>query len=507
MSVFKRSSGILLHIASLPGRYGIGDFGNAHEFMGFLQAAAQKFWQVLPLAPTGYGNSPYSAYSAFACNHYLLSPDLLVQRGLLTEKDFPTLPEFPEDRIDYGQAISYKMEILRKAFLRFAAGTNEAEQTAFNEFCTQQAHWIDDYALFMALKESLEGRPWNEWPEDIRLRSEESLAHYREALRETILFHTFLQFECSRQWADVRAVARQVGIAIIGDIPIFLAYDSADVWAHRDLFKLNTQGAPIVVTGVPPDYFSQTGQLWGNPHYNWQAMRISGFAWWKERFRRMAELYDSVRLDHFRGFEASYEIRAGAKDASKGRWAKVPGRQLFSVLVKEFPDLPVIAEDLGLITKEVVELRKHFAFPGMKVLQFGYESSNATSEFLPHNFGTDSVVYTGTHDNDTTLGWYRAAGDSAKQNLADYLGVNDEAGVCPALIKAAEASTAVIALIPIQDILQLGTEARMNFPGRPDGNWEFRMKSHTLTKEHADMLAGLVKLYNRWPSDESSIGQ
>lgn len=494
----ERASGILLHITSLPSRYGVGDFGGeARAFIDALSEAGQKLWQVLPLAPTGYGNSPYSSYSAFAISHLLISPELLCARGYVDKKELDGAPEFPADRVDYEAVYTYKNKLFTAAYRRFIERADAAERAAFGAFCESERHWLDDYTLFMALKKNFKGIPWNEWEEPIRLRHPHAVAHYRHSLTGEIHLQQYLQFECNRQWSDLKKYAAERRVKIIGDIPIFLAYDSADVWANRDMFRLRSDGSPEVVTGVPPDYFSEKGQLWGNPHYNWKAMAARDFDWWKLRFARMFALYDLVRIDHFRGFEASFEIKAGAEDATKGRWKKVPGKQLFASLVKHFGALPVLAEDLGMITEEVHELRRHFRFPGMRVLQFGYGSGETNNYFLPHNFTPDSIVYTGTHDNDTTAGWYTSLPNDKKHFLHQYLQTTGAENICRALVREALASTAVLAVVPVQDILALGTESRMNLPGRADGNWEYRLASGAITPEHIAQLRLWAYLYHR----------
>lgn len=493
----QRASGILLHISSLPSRYGIGDMGNeAYTFVEFLAAAGQKLWQVLPLSPTGYGNSPYSAYSAFACNPLFISLDHMVQRGLLTAADIADVPAFPHDTVDYDRVQQWKAQCYYRAFCTWnnAQGANAPE---YLSFCSEQHYWLSDYALFMALKEHFDGKPWHEWERAIALRNADAVAHYAHTLAERVEYQKFLQFQCNTQWQWLKAYANIYGVSIVGDIPIFLAYDSADVWANRSLFRLTTNGKPTVVTGVPPDYFSKTGQRWGNPHYNWSAMNNNNFAWWKGRFTRVFALYDIVRIDHFRGFAASYEIRATAPDATRGQWRKVPGKQLFTALHNHFGTLPVLAEDLGFITDDVHALRRFCGFPGMRVLQFGYESGEVNNGFLPHNFERDSVVYTGTHDNDTTVGWYRTLPAHAAEFLHSYLGTTTETEICSALVQQALASVAVLAIIPVQDILALGPEARMNRPGEPKGNWAFRLRSDALTPQVAQQLRTWTHLYNR----------
>lgn len=494
----KRSSGILLHITSLPSRYGIGDFGDAaHEFVAFLARAGQTLWQVLPLAPTGYGNSPYSAYSAFAINPLLLSPDALCRKGYLLSSDLASIPAPSAERVDYDAAYTTKSTLFSKAYRRFCTHANAAEHNAFAAFCSAEQHWLGDFALFMALKQHFDGTPWNEWDEPIRLRTPEALQHYGILLADAIQQQKYLQFECDRQWAALKSYAATHNIRIVGDIPIFLAYDSADVWANRHLFRLRKDGTPVVVTGVPPDYFSEKGQLWGNPHYNWKIIARDDFAWWKQRFTRMFALYDLVRIDHFRGFEASYAIKAGAPDATKGQWKKVPGKQLFTSLIRHFGSLPVLAEDLGMITEEVHALRRHFRFPGMRVLHFGYGSGEPDNYFMPHNFAPDSIVYTGTHDNDTTVGWYTTLTEKQQQFVHEYLRAVGPEAVCRALVREALASVAVLSIVPMQDVLALDTASRMNMPGRPDNNWEYQLAPGAATQEHAAWLQFLVRLYNR----------
>lgn len=488
---------MLLHIASLPSCYGIGDMGSeAYAFADFLASAGQKLWQVLPLSPVGYGNSPYSAYSAFACNPLFISIEELVRQGLLTNEDATDIPVFSSDSIEYDRVQQWKSERYYRAFRTWITAGGTELQT-YRRFCSEQHYWLGDYALFMALKGHFGGKPWHEWETDIALRNSDAVIRYTHSLAEQVEYHRFLQFQCNTQWQHLKNYANAQGISIIGDIPIFLAYDSADVWANRPLFRLQDDGSPTVVTGVPPDYFSKTGQRWGNPHYNWQAMQSNNFAWWKGRFARVFALYDIVRIDHFRGFAASYEIKATAPDATQGRWRKVPGKQLFSALQKHFGLLPVLAEDLGLITDDVHALRRACGFPGMRVLQFGYGSGEVENSFLPHNFDHDSVVYTGTHDNDTTVGWYRTLPNHAAKFLHSYIDKTDEKKMCLALVREALASVAVFAIIPVQDILGLDSKARMNTPGKPDGNWQFRLGSTALTPQVAEQLRTWVHLYNR----------
>lgn len=498
-TLFTRSSGVLLHITSLPGGYGIGDVGKeAYEFIDFLHAAGQRLWQVLPLTPTGYGNSPYYSYSAMANNHLLISPDALVQRGYLAATDIQHLPPFSGERVDYSTAIPAKMALLHKAFQSFSQQSNADDEKKFRDFCSTHQDWLDDYALFVALKTAkYNGKPWSAWDEGDRLRKKSALTEAKRQYRTTIEFHKFLQYEFQIQWQSLKNYAESKAVAIIGDIPIFIAYDSADVWSHPSLFRLDKNRLPRVVSGVPPDYFSETGQLWGNPHYNWDEMQKSNFAWWGNRFERCFELYHIVRVDHFRGFEAFWEIPASEKTAIKGRWVKAPGFELFSAMQERFGALPIIAEDLGVITPEVTTLRKEFLMPGMKILQFGYESCNPTDAFLPHNFEPDCVVYTGTHDNDTTLGWFRHISEQTRQNVIEYLRPHNEEDAVWEMIRMGMFSTALFSITPMQDILTLDGEARMNFPGKADGNWEYRLQSHQIREHQIERLAMLTRLANR----------
>jgi 4-alpha-glucanotransferase len=498
--LFTRSAGVLMHISSLPSRYGIGDLGtSAYQFVDFLYAANQRIWQVLPLTPTGYGNSPYYSYSAMACNHLLISPDVLQKRGYLTEQDVAGVPDFPNDTVDFGAVIPAKMELLQRAFAHFQSGASVADRKAFEVFCETNKSWLENYVLFTALKTAkYGGQPWSAWEKDDRFCTPAAMQIAREKYKDTIELHTYLQYEFAVQWQELRHYATSKGVALVGDIPIFVAYDSADVWSNKGAFRLDKDGNPTVVAGVPPDYFSATGQLWGNPHYNWAVMEKDGFAWWEARFEKCFELYDIVRIDHFRAFEDFWEIPAGEKTAVKGKWVKAPGEKLFTAMQKRFGDaFSVIAEDLGEITPAVTELRKKFHLPGMKILQFGYETCNPSDAFMPHNFETDSVAYTGTHDNDTTLGWYRAASDAVKHNVHEYLYASSEEEVVWEMIRAATLSTALFAIIPMQDILTLGTEARMNLPGRAEGNWGYRLLPDQVQSAYVERLARYARLGNR----------
>ena len=401
---FPRACGVLLHPTSLPGRYGVGDLGGeAYRFVDFLAAAGQSLWQVLPLGPTGYGNSPYQCFSAFAGNTLLVSPDLLVEQGLLAPEEVSAVPSFPDERVEYGQAIEFKEAILRKTFENFERANPAGVRGEFEKFKESSAAWLDDYALYRSLKRERNEVAWTDWEEPLVRRDPAALDSARERLAVEIEHVKFKQFLFFDQWTRLREYCHGKEINIVGDIPIFVAHDSADVWAHPDLFKLDERGRPRFVAGVPPDYFSRTGQLWGNPIYDWDRMRADGFKWWIERARSMLSLVDIIRIDHFRGFAAYWEIPGGDRTAERGQWVFAPGRELFQAIKSELGTLPIIAEDLGFITPDVIELRDEFGFPGMRIIQFGF-SSDATNKDLPHNYVRNTVVYTGTHDNDTAVG-------------------------------------------------------------------------------------------------------
>lgn len=496
---FERSGGILLHPSSLPGPYGIGDLGpQAYRFIDWLVSTKCHLWQVLPLGPTGYGDSPYQCFSAFAGNPYLISFEVLLADGLLTQDDFMEMPEFDASRVDYGTLIPWKLDLLQKAFSRYLSEP-ENLRAEFDAFRTDNASWLDDYALFMALKEANGGGAWSGWDESLRRRDASTLEKARQEHAKSILRYSFYQFLFFRQWNKVRAYANERGIRIIGDIPIFIAYDSADAWAHPDLFFLGEDSLPTVVAGVPPDYFSATGQLWGNPLYRWEVHKNSGYAWWLERFRSVLKFVDVVRLDHFRGFAGYYEIPFGAPTAETGQWVTGPGKDFFGTVSRELSEskdstLPIIAEDLGVITPDVVELREHFHLPGMKILQFGF--SGPDNPFLPHNYVTNCVAYTGTHDNDTALGWFHSAPEVERKFALRYLR-SDGSEFAWDLIRSVWSSVAVYAVTPMQDALSLGTEARMNYPSRLGGNWEWRMSEADLGGELASRLRELNELYLR----------
>ncbi len=493
---FPRSSGILLHPTSLPGPWGIGDLGPAAlRFVDLLQEAGQGIWQVLPLGPTGYGDSPYQCFSAFAGNPLLISPELLLESGHLRPADVTDAPAFPDTYVDYGPVIQFKSSLLTTAFHHWVSRRTPQELARFETFCQQQSAWLDDYALFMALKDAHQGAVWTTWESDIAHRTPAAMAQWRQTLAVEVDRFKYLQYLFFEQWAALHRYAAERGVRIVGDIPIFVAHDSADVWSHPELFALDERGDPLVVAGVPPDYFSATGQLWGNPHYNWKRIAQTGYAWWIERFRSTLELVDIVRIDHFRGFEAYWEVPASEKTAVIGRWVKGPGADLFTAVERALGKLPIIAEDLGLITPPVVELRDRFDLPGMRILQFGFASDGKDS-FLPHNYVHNCVVYTGTHDNDTALGWFKSAPEKERQAALAYVGT-DGSDFSWDLIRWLLASVADTAVVPLQDVLSLGTEARMNYPSRLGGNWSWRFEDKALTPEIRARLRQMVVSYGR----------
>ncbi len=495
---FQRSSGILLHPTSLPSRFGIGDLGkSAYEFIDFLEASGQRLWQVLPLGPTGYGNSPYMCYSAIAGNHFLISPEILVEQDLLIESEFQDLPNFSTDTVDFDQVISYKVKIFKLAFDRF----KQIQNSEFDQFCTTQASWLEDYALFMAILEAHHGKPWTTWNAAIAQRQPHAIAEQQDLLSDQVLFHKFLQFQFFEQWSKLKEYANQKAIVIIGDIPIYVAHNSADVWSHPETFELDPETfEPALMAGVPPDYFSTTGQLWGNPVYNWQQLEKTNFGWWIGRFQFMLQYVDIIRIDHFRGFEAFWQVPAGETTAVNGTWQKALGLEMFQTLQDTLGNLPILAEDLGVITPEVEELRDRFEFPGMRVLLFAFGGDSGNG-FLPHNYVKNSLVYTGTHDNDTALGWWLQASNHEQELLARYIGAPDPSAIAEInwqLIRLASSSVSDLAVFPLQDIFGLDNSARMNLPGTSQGNWGWRYAdSGLLTKQLSDRLYDLTKLYSR----------
>jgi 4-alpha-glucanotransferase len=493
---FARCSGVLLHPTSLPGRFGIGDLGpEAVAFVDFLAAARQSLWQVLPLGPTGFGDSPYQCLSSCAGNPMLVSPEKLVSDGLLPAEALDKAPAFPGGPVDYGAVIDWKGRLLERSLEHFQKTASPAWRHRFEVFCDDCAPWLDDYSLFKALKDSHGGRVWTSWEPELAGRKKEALAAWGKKLEKQVLAQKYYQFLFWTQWRELKAYANGRGLKVIGDVPIFVAHDSADVWANPGLFLLDSKGEPTVVAGVPPDYFSATGQRWGNPLYRWDEMAKQKYRWWVQRFAAALGMYDLLRIDHFRGFEACWEVPASEKTAANGRWAKVPGAELFEALRSRLGELPVIAEDLGVITPEVTALRERFGFPGMKILQYAF-GWDPNSDFLPQNFTRNCVVYTGTHDNDTTRGWYAAAKDY-EQDYARKMLDRDGKNITWNLIHAAMTSVASMAIFPMQDLLDLGSEARMNTPGVASGNWRWRMREGTLAPALARKLGELTFITGR----------
>jgi len=498
---FERASGIILHPTSLPSPYGIGDLGEqAYQWIDFLSRCGCQIWQILPLDPTGYGDSPYQCFSAFAGNPYLISPDTLLSQDLLEPNDLDNLPPFSMERVDFGTLIPWKLGLLDRAYARFHALQPAELKQEYTQFIGEQSAWLDDFALFMALKEYYGGSPWTTWEVKLRDRQPQALHEARQDHSEAIQKQAFRQFIFFQQWNALHNYARDNQVQIIGDIPIFVAHDSADVWSHPELFHLDKTGKPDFVAGVPPDYFSPTGQLWGNPLYCWEVHKASGYQWWIERFRSVLSKVDIVRLDHFRGFAGYWEIPGDAKTAEKGRWVPGPGADFLFAMKHALGELPIIAEDLGVITPDVVALRDSFNLPGMKILQFSFAGS-PTDPFLPHNFTQNCVVYTGTQDNDTVRGWYERVEEEERKFYRRYLH-RDGSDVSWDLIRACWASIAVLAIAPMQDFLCLGNEARMNYPGNPSGNWTWRMLPGAAGQEIETGIKELNYLYSRLPAEE-----
>jgi len=504
---FPRSSGILLHPISLPGEYGVGDLGDeAVRFVEFLAASGQKLWQVLPLGPTGYGDSPYQGLSVFAGNTLLISPQRLIDAGLLTNEDVKGHSVFTVERIDYSRVKEFKGQLLRKAYDNFLRARETSEFETFRQFCEREAVWLDDWSLYRALKDANDQKAWYQWDSELVSRGPSALDRARGVLSDEITAHKFYQYLFFSQWAAIKTLCHQHGISIVGDVPIFLAHDSVDVWSNPHLFKLDNERRPTVIAGVPPDYFSRTGQLWGNPIYDWERMRQDGFAWWISRIKAMFEMFDVVRLDHFRGFAAAWEVPAGNKTAEHGEWVNAPGRDLFATLRHVLGDLPIIAEDLGMITPDVEALRNDFGFAGMRILQFAF-GGDAQNPHLPHKFVNNAVVYTGTHDNDTTRGWFASLKVRKVTEENAYLGqtrkycleyLNSKGReIHWDMIRAAEASVANTAIIPLQDILGLGSEGRMNLPATESGNWNWRFREGLLTDKLSSRLRDVCEIYGR----------
>ncbi len=501
----RRASGILLHPTSLPGRFGIGDLGpEAHAFVDFLAETGQTWWQMLPLGPTGYGASPYQSPSSFAGNPLLISPDGLVEQGWLDAREIADVPHLPEDHADFDAVAKLKLPLLRRAFQGFQeAGADPA----FEEFCAANRGWLDDYVFFQALRDAHDGRPWFEWETELLNRNPTACARSRKLLFDGIRFHEFVQYAFETQWQALRAACRAKNVMLIGDLPIFVAHDSADVWAHPELYYLDEHGRPLFMAGVPPDYFSETGQLWGNPIYRWEVHTRDGYGWWLSRLRALLSRVELIRIDHFRGFAAYWEIPAGSETAATGRWVPAPGHDFFRTIRRELGLVPLIAEDLGVITPDVEELRDEFNLPGMRIIQFGFDADPASEKHLPHRYVPNCLAYTGTHDNDTTYGWFHSTSVTTTQPRAEVAAARafalryahataDE--IHWSLIRMVFASVADTTIIPMQDILGLDSPARMNFPGKAEGNWRWRFRKDQLDGTVRDRLADLTALYSRW---------
>ena len=492
--MFERSSGILMHITSLPSPYGIGTLGKeAYRFVDFLVEAGQKYWQVLPLGPTGYGDSPYQSFSAFAGNPYLIDLDLLCKEGLLEVNDYKNINFGSNcEEVDFEKIAENKMPILKIAFKNL----KDKYKDELQQFREENNEWIEDYALYMALKVKNNLKSWQLWDKDIKLRKKDALNKARKELKDDIDYNIFLQFMFYKQWNNLKEYANKNGIKIIGDIPIYVAEDSADTWSNSELFLLDEYKRPIVVSGCPPDGFSKTGQRWGNPIYNWKYLQETNYSWWVKRIKANSKLYDVTRIDHFRGFESYWQVPYGEKTAINGEWVKGPAMKLFNVIKKELGDVDIIAEDLGYLTDEVRKFREDSGYPGMKVLEFAFDAREE-SDYLPHNYDRDCVVYTGTHDNDTVNGWFENANKSDVDFAIRYLKLTKEEGYNWGFIRGALSSVAYLAIAQLQDYLGLGTEARMNIPSTLGGNWKWRAKRQDINEDLSKKICEITKLYGR----------
>ena len=496
--MFERSSGILFHPTSLPGKYGIGTLGKeAYAFIDFLKKSKQKLWQIFPLGPTGYGDSPYQSFSSFAGNPYLIDFDLLIEAHLLSEEDLRDIFFGDnEEYIDYGAIYNQKYPLLRKAYENFKSSDNNEMKDSLENFKRENSSWLNDYSLYISLKNHFNGLPWNEWPQDIKNRENAAMEHYKNELADNIEYHNFIQFLFFKQWGDVKRYANENGIKIIGDIPIFVAADSSDAWANPEIFLFDKERKPVKVAGVPPDYFSATGQLWGNPLYNWEKLKETNYSWWVERVRANLSTCDIIRIDHFRGFEAYWAVPYGDETAVNGQWEPGPGIDLFNAIKSQLGELPIIAEDLGLMTQGVIDLREATGFPGMKILGFAFDSGEE-NDYLPHTYTKNCVVYTGTHDNDTLVGWFQKAKEEDREFARNYLNSRADEEIHWDAIRGAWSSVACMAISPVQDFLGLGSEARINTPGVASGNWQWRLKQGVLNNELAERIAKLTKIYSR----------
>lgn len=487
-----RGSGILMHITSLPSPYGVGTMGKeAYAFVDFLQSAGQTHWQILPLTPTGYGDSPYQSCSTYAGNHYLIDLDLLLAEGLLEPSDLEGI-DWGEDPacVDFGKLYQHRLQVLRKAYGRFTGGQE------FDEFCSSNSMWLSDFALFMALKEQTGGKAWFQWEAPLKYRDGNAMWEARQELKDQIRFYSFVQFLFFRQWTALRQYANARRIRIIGDVPIYVPMDSADVWSNPELFQLDENLDPTAVAGCPPDAFSEDGQLWGNPLYRWDAMAKDGYDWWIRRLDAAGRLYDVVRMDHFRGFEAYWSVPYGDSTAKNGKWVKGPDMDFICTVKKQLPQLELIAEDLGFLTQEVLDLRDQSGFPGMKVLEFAFDSREP-SEYLPHMYISNTVCYTGTHDNMTLRQWFETATPEVLAYAEEYMCLREDEGLVWGVIRTAFASVSDLCVIQMQDYLNLGSEARMNFPGTTNANWVWRMMPGSITPELAARIRGFAQLYGR----------
>lgn len=488
-----RESGILMHVSSLPGPNGVGSMGKqAFEFIDFLYEAGQRYWQILPLTPTGYGDSPYQSCSAFAGNYYLIDLQLLVEDGLLQAEEVKQIAWCnSEEKVDFGMLYQNRLKVLRLAYHRFA-GSEE-----FTDFCRKNSNWLPDFTLYMALKAKIDGKPWYYWEDGLKFRDSDAIWKARQELRDEIRFYGFIQYLFNKQWTQLRNYAHEKNVDIIGDVPIYVPYDSVEVWCSPELFQLDDTLTPEAVAGCPPDAFSEDGQLWGNPLYRWDLMAKDGYNWWLNRLRAAANMYDVIRLDHFRGFESYWAIPYGDETAKGGKWVKGPAMDFIDTLHHKLPDLRLIAEDLGILTQEVRDLRDASGFPGMKVLGFAFDSREP-SDYLPYNHIKNSICYTGTHDNMTMHQWFETADDDAVDYAKEFMTLSEEEGLVWGVIRTAMASVADICIIPIQDYLELGSEARMNFPGTTgDFNWTWRVKNGMMNEELAQRICRLTKLYGR----------
>ncbi|NLK94236.1 MAG: 4-alpha-glucanotransferase [Clostridiales bacterium] len=503
----ERGAGVLMHIASLPGKFGIGTFGKeAYKFSDFVSKSGLKYWQMLPVGHTSYGDSPYQCFSAFAGNPYFIDFDILCEQGLLKESEYK-YEDYGKDseKIDYALIFKVKNKVLKKAYSNFkkSKGLKELREE-FKDFKNKNAFWLDDYSLYMAVKNHFKLVSWSNWDEDIKLRKQEAMDYYKEKLADNIEYWNFVQFLFFSQWANLKEYVNSLGIKIIGDIPIYVAEDSVEAWSQPSNFKMdyNTM-TPKFVAGCPPDMFSETGQLWGNPIYDWDNMRNQGYSWWISRIRESLKLYDVLRIDHFRGFEAYWEIPYGDETAVNGEWIKGPGIDLFNAIKRELGEVEIIAEDLGFQTDSLVEFLKETGYPGMKVLQFAFGSGDGKNDFLPHNYNTNCIAYTGTHDNDTFLGWFTETG--SKEEAAEaklYLGLNEEEGYNWGFLRGIWNSIANVAIAPMQDFLNLGNDARINFPSTMSGNWQWRAKKNSYNNELANKIYEMTLRAGRFEEEE-----